>query len=76
MKELEKLFPNEIKADQSLAKIRKSKVIKTPLSVYKSTAGREKYRIRFSLGKGVSFYFRPCPDGADMSVLWQAVSSS
>nr|ADD52599.1 phytoene desaturase [Dunaliella salina]QIW94439.1 carotene synthesis related protein [Dunaliella salina] len=44
MKELEKLFPNEIKADQSLAKIRKSKVIKTPLSVYKSTAGREKYR--------------------------------
>ena len=44
MKELERLFPTEIKADGSLAKIRKSKVIKTPLSVYKSAAGREAYR--------------------------------
>ncbi len=44
MKELERLFPNEIRADQSMAKIRKYKVIKTPLSVYKSTAGREAYR--------------------------------
>ncbi len=44
MKELERLFPTEIKADQSLAKIRKYKVIKTPLSVYKATAGREDYR--------------------------------
>nr|AHN09734.1 phytoene desaturase [Dunaliella parva]ARH02608.1 phytoene desaturase [Dunaliella parva] len=44
MRELERLFPNEIRADQSMAKIRKYKVIKTPLSVYKSTAGREKYR--------------------------------
>lgn len=42
--ELERLFPNEIKADQSLAKILKYKVVKTPLSVYKATAGREDYR--------------------------------
>ncbi len=44
MKELERLFPTEIKSDQSLAKIRKYKVIKTPLSVYESTAGREAFR--------------------------------
>eukprot|EP00955_Chlamydomonas_euryale_P042732 352421-Chlamydomonas_euryale.AAC.13 len=44
MKELERLFPNEVKADQSLAKIRKYKVIKTPRSVYISTAGREAFR--------------------------------
>ena len=44
MKELERLFPTEIRADQSMAKILKSKVIKTPLSVYKSTAGREAFR--------------------------------
>uniref|UniRef100_A0A7S0WQG3 Phytoene dehydrogenase n=1 Tax=Chlamydomonas leiostraca TaxID=1034604 RepID=A0A7S0WQG3_9CHLO len=44
MTELERLFPHEIKADQSLAKIRKYKVIKTPLSVYKSRPGREAYR--------------------------------
>lgn len=44
MTELERLFPTEIKADQSLAKIRKYKVIKTPLSVYESRAGREAFR--------------------------------
>lgn len=44
MQELERLFPTEIKADQSLAKIRKYKVIKTPLSVYTSNPGREQYR--------------------------------
>jgi 15-cis-phytoene desaturase len=44
MKELERLFPTEIAADQSKAKIRKSIVVKTPLSVYKATAGREDYR--------------------------------
>eukprot|EP00195_Chlamydomonas_chlamydogama_P005866 CAMPEP_0202905030 /NCGR_PEP_ID=MMETSP1392-20130828/32148_1 /ASSEMBLY_ACC=CAM_ASM_000868 /TAXON_ID=225041 /ORGANISM="Chlamydomonas chlamydogama, Strain SAG 11-48b" /LENGTH=577 /DNA_ID=CAMNT_0049592943 /DNA_START=19 /DNA_END=1752 /DNA_ORIENTATION=+ len=44
MTELERLFPTEISADQSKAKIRKYKVIKTPLSVYKSTAGREEFR--------------------------------
>ncbi len=44
MKELERLFPTEIKADQSLAKIRKYKVVKTPRSVYESRAGRETYR--------------------------------
>lgn len=44
MTELERLFPLEIKADQSLAKIRKYKVVKTPLSVYKSVAGCEAYR--------------------------------
>ena len=44
MKELERLFPDEIAADQSLAKIRKYKVVKTPRSVYKATTGREAYR--------------------------------
>jgi 15-cis-phytoene desaturase len=48
--ELERLFPNEIKADQSLAKIRKTKVIKTPLSVYKTIPGCEAIRwvLRFN----------------------------
>jgi 15-cis-phytoene desaturase len=44
MLELEKLFPNEVKADQSLAKIVKYKVVKTPKSVYEATAGREDFR--------------------------------
>ncbi|WIA30158.1 hypothetical protein OEZ86_000250 [Tetradesmus obliquus] len=44
MTELERLFPTEIAADQSKAKILKYKVVKTPLSVYKATAGREEYR--------------------------------
>ncbi|GLC43868.1 securin [Pleodorina starrii] len=44
MKELERLFPTEIRADQSMAKIRKYKVVKTPLSVYESRSGREAYR--------------------------------
>nr|ABR20877.1 chloroplast phytoene desaturase [Chromochloris zofingiensis]ABR20878.1 chloroplast phytoene desaturase [Chromochloris zofingiensis] len=44
MTELQRLFPDEIAADQSKAKIRKYKVIKTPLSVYQSNAGREAYR--------------------------------
>lgn len=42
--ELERLFPTEISADGSKAKIRKWKVIKTPRSVYKSCAGREDFR--------------------------------
>jgi uncharacterized protein with NAD-binding domain and iron-sulfur cluster len=41
---LEKLFPNEIKADGSLAKVRKSKVVKTPRSVYKTVPGCEPCR--------------------------------
>jgi 15-cis-phytoene desaturase len=44
MKELERLFPTEIAADQSKAKIRKYKVIKTPLSVYKTVPGCEECR--------------------------------
>eukprot|EP00879_Flechtneria_rotunda_P014784 GHRR01015448.1.p1 GENE.GHRR01015448.1~~GHRR01015448.1.p1 ORF type:complete len:320 (+),score=128.15 GHRR01015448.1:1142-2101(+) len=44
MTELERLFPTEIAADQSKAKLRKYKVVKTPLSVYEATAGREDYR--------------------------------
>lgn len=44
MKELERLFPTEIAADESKAKIRKYKIVKTPRSVYKATAGREDYR--------------------------------
>lgn len=45
MIELERLFPTEIAADESKAKILKYKVVKTPLSVYKATAGREDYRL-------------------------------
>lgn len=56
MKELERLFPTEIKADESLAKIRKFKVIKTPLSVYKATAGREDYRCVLCWGLIVWWY--------------------
>lgn len=44
MKELERLFPQEIAADQSKAKIRKYKVVKTPLSVYKTVPGCEPCR--------------------------------
>lgn len=44
MKELERLFPNEITADQSKAKILKYKVVKTPLSVYKTVPGCEACR--------------------------------
>lgn len=44
MKELERLFPLEIAADQSKAKIRKYKVVKTPLSVYKTVPGCEAAR--------------------------------
>ena len=44
MKELERLFPTEIAADQSKAKIRKYKIVKTPLSVYKTVPGCEECR--------------------------------
>ncbi|BDA45733.1 15-cis-phytoene desaturase, chloroplastic/chromoplastic [Coccomyxa sp. Obi] len=44
MTELERLFPTEIAADQSKARIRKYKVIKTPLSVYKTVPGCELLR--------------------------------
>lgn len=44
MKELERLFPQEIAADESKAKIRKYKVVKTPLSVYKTVPGCESCR--------------------------------
>ncbi|PRW56502.1 phytoene desaturase [Chlorella sorokiniana] len=36
MQELERLFPGEVAADGSKAQIRKYKVVKTPLSVYKT----------------------------------------
>ncbi|KAL0302545.1 UNVERIFIED_CONTAM: 15-cis-phytoene desaturase, chloroplastic/chromoplastic [Sesamum calycinum] len=44
MKELAKLFPDEISADQSKAKILKYHVVKTPRSVYKTTPGSEACR--------------------------------
>ena len=44
MGELERLFPKEVRADQSMAKILKYKVIKTSKSVYEATAGREDFR--------------------------------
>ncbi|KAF3456717.1 hypothetical protein FNV43_RR01371 [Rhamnella rubrinervis] len=44
MKELAKLFPNEISADQSKAKILKYHVVKTPRSVYKTVPDCEPCR--------------------------------
>ena len=44
MRELERLFPNEIAADGSKAKVVKSAVVKTPRSVYAAVPGRNKYR--------------------------------
>uniref|UniRef100_A0A5B7CD51 Phytoene dehydrogenase n=1 Tax=Davidia involucrata TaxID=16924 RepID=A0A5B7CD51_DAVIN len=41
MKELAKLFPDEISADKSKAKIVKYHVVKTPRSVYKTVPGSE-----------------------------------
>lgn len=44
MKELAKLFPDEIAADQSKAKILKYHIVKTPRSVYKTVPGTEPCR--------------------------------
>lgn len=44
MVELERLFPTEIRADGSKAQLKKSIVVKTPLSVYKAVTGRQAYR--------------------------------
>nr|AUE44550.1 phytoene desaturase [Scytosiphon dotyi] len=44
MAELYRLFPNELNKDGSGAQLLKSAVVKTPLSVYEATAGRELYR--------------------------------
>merc|ERR1711871_1863814 len=44
MKELERLFPLEIAADGSKAKLLKYAVVKTPRSVYAAIPGRNKYR--------------------------------
>ena len=44
MGELERLFPLEIAADGSKAKLLKSVVVKTPRSVYSATPGRNKFR--------------------------------
>ena len=39
--ELERLFPDEVRADGSMAAIEKYHVVKTPLSVYKTVPGCE-----------------------------------
>jgi 15-cis-phytoene desaturase len=44
MGELERLFPLEIAADGSKAKLRKFAVVKTPRSVYAAIPGRNKFR--------------------------------
>lgn len=44
MKELERLFPLEVAADGSKAKLRKFAVVKTPRSVYAALPGRNKFR--------------------------------
>lgn len=44
MKELERLFPTEIAADGSKARLLKSAVVKVPRSVYAAVPGRNKYR--------------------------------
>lgn len=44
MNELARLFPTEIAADGSKAKLRKYAVVRTPRSVYAAIPGRNKYR--------------------------------
>ncbi|KAK9804186.1 hypothetical protein WJX73_010396 [Symbiochloris irregularis] len=44
LRELERLFPNEIRQDGSMAKVRKWKVVKTPRSVYKTVPDCEPCR--------------------------------
>lgn len=44
MKELERIFPTEIAADGSKAKLLKYAVVKVPRSVYAAIPGRNKYR--------------------------------
>nr|AUE44559.1 phytoene desaturase [Chroomonas sp.] len=44
MEELERLFPLEIAADGSKAKLRKFAVVRTPRSVYAAIPGRNKFR--------------------------------
>ncbi len=44
MKEIEKLFQNEVAVDGSKAKLLKYKIVRTPQSVYKAIPGRNKYR--------------------------------
>lgn len=44
MEELYRLFPSEIAADGSKAKLLKYAVVKTPLSVYTASPGREAFR--------------------------------
>jgi 15-cis-phytoene desaturase len=43
LEELKKLFPQHFSGDNP-ARLRKSKVVKTPRSVYKATPGRQQYR--------------------------------
>ena len=44
MKELARLFPSEIAADNSKAKVLKSSVVRVPRSVYAALPGRNKFR--------------------------------
>lgn len=44
MEELERLFPQEIKADGSLAKVTKFTIVRTPTSVYETFPGTEEAR--------------------------------
>lgn len=44
LKELERIFPSEIAADNSKAKLLKYAVVKVPRSVYAAIPGRNKYR--------------------------------
>ena len=63
--ELERLFPGEIAADGSKAKILKYKVVKTPLSVYKTVPNCEPCRCGVVPGcAGVCVRTLPCPQDA------------
>ena len=44
LNELERLFPEEIKADQSIAKVEKFTCVRTPTSVYETLPGCESHR--------------------------------
>lgn len=70
MKELSNLFPGEVAADGSKAKITKSKVVRTPQSVYKAVAGCE--AIRYNPTPHPDFFTDPAQL---LYMVWRALAS-
>ena len=68
--ELARLFPREIAADGSLAKVRKYHMVKTPLSVYETTPGRGEWVFcLFVFFQGVKTTIRGRAEGWNSCVL-------